>query len=63
MNRSSTVCSLVVFALLQCLPFHAIAAQGHVYKKAEDVVAWVYRDFAFDAIMQPYWKNALLIEP
>jgi hypothetical protein len=62
MNRPITIFAVLALALSLCLPICSIAADSHVYKKPEDVIAWVYRDFAFDAIMQSYWKNASLIE-
>ena len=62
MERQCTISLLLLIVLSLILPFHAVAADAHVYKKPEDVVAWVYRDFAFDAIMPLYWKNASLIE-
>ncbi len=62
MNRPHIVFFLLLMIFFLYLPFYAIAADSHAYKKPEDVVAWVYRDFAFDAIMLPYWKNASLIE-
>jgi hypothetical protein len=62
MNRPHIVFILSLIVLSLQLPLDAITADSHVYKKPEDVVAWIYRDFAFDAIMAPYWKNASLIE-
>ena len=51
---------ILVFFLL--ISLNAFAGDYHNYKKPEDVVASIYRDFAFEAIMQDYWKNASLIE-
>jgi hypothetical protein len=34
-----------------CLSISPIAADRQEYKKPEDVVAWLYRDFAWEAIM------------
>jgi len=54
--------SLLALAFSLIMPLHAIAADSHDYNKPEDVVAWIYRDFAFDAIMPLYWKNASLAQ-
>jgi hypothetical protein len=62
MNSLFTIALVSLIVLSLILPVHAIAADAHVYKKPEDVVAWIYRDFAFDAIMPLYWKNESLIE-
>lgn len=63
MNRSG-ILSLLFFSgfSLVAMPLDTMAADTHVYEKPEDVVAWVYRDFAFNAIMTLYWKDASLIE-
>ena len=60
-NKARVVFLLFLIGLLLHIP-HAIAADSRNYKKPEDVVAWLYRDFAFDAIMRRYWNNASLIE-
>ena len=63
MNRRIVVLLLVPVAVFLCQSFKASAADGHVFKKPEDVVAWLHRDFAFDAMMEePPWKNASLIQ-
>jgi hypothetical protein len=62
MNRPRIVFFLSLIVISLHLPFDAIAGDFHSYKRPEDVVAWIYRDFAFDAIMPLYWKNSSLIE-
>ena len=62
MNRPRIIFFLLLIVLSLYLPFDAIAGDSHAYKRPEDVVAWIYRDFAFDAIMPLYWENAKLIE-
>ncbi len=59
MNKTNKLLLFVTFPL--AISVCAMAADSHTYKKPEDVVAWVYRDFAFTTIMD-YWKHSLLIE-
>jgi len=61
MNRI-LVSLLILVTLCGTPPFKAIAADYRNYRKPEDVVAWLYRDYAFDAIMSEYWKDASLIQ-
>jgi hypothetical protein len=63
MNRSC-ILSILLFLIFSfvTVPHDTIAAGTHVYEKPEDVVAWIYRDFAFEAIMPLYWKDAYLID-
>ncbi|MBI4595807.1 MAG: hypothetical protein HY730_05435 [Candidatus Tectomicrobia bacterium] len=51
-----------ILIVLMCFSVNSIAADSHEYKKPEDVVAWLYRDFAWEAIMgHTYWKNGSLL--
>lgn len=38
------------------------AGESRDYKKPEDVVAWLYRDYSWEAVMDMNWENASLIE-
>jgi hypothetical protein len=38
------------------------AAAIKITARSPRVVAWLYRDFAFDAMLEPYWKNVSLIQ-
>ena len=63
MNRSGRFILLLLLSFsLIAIPPDTTAGGTHVYKNPEDVVAWVYRDFAFSAIMPFYWEDASLIE-
>lgn len=63
MNRVlCAVCLLIVVASTS-YPIPSSAANSHEYRKPEDVVAWLYRDFSWVAVMgDQYWKNDSLIE-
>ena len=61
-NMSKTYGVLLLAAFLLAIPICSIGADSHRYEKAEDVVAWIYRDFAFTTIMSDYWKHSTLIE-
>lgn len=45
-----------------CFSFTAFAGEARKYNKPEDVVAWLYRDFAWEAVMDMHWEGASLIE-
>jgi hypothetical protein len=62
MNRLIGVLLLLSIVVFLYQPLRAAAAEDHGLKKPGDVVAWLYRDFAFDAMMEPYWKNASLVQ-
>jgi acetyl esterase/lipase len=62
MNRPIGVLLLLSTVVFLYQPLRAAAAEDHGFKKPGDVVAWLYRDFAFDAMVEPYWKNASLIQ-
>ena len=44
------------------MSLNTMADDTHAYEKPEDVVAWVYRDFAFTVVMSTYWENASLVD-
>jgi hypothetical protein len=47
-----------------CLSIPVIAVESHEYRKPEDVVAWLYRDFAWEAVMfyGPFEEQDSLLE-
>ena len=62
MNKPGTFLLLLFLVFTFAVPPGTLAAAPRIYEKPEDVVAWVYRDFAFSVIMPFYWDDASLTE-
>jgi hypothetical protein len=53
---------LLILTVSICLPSLSYA-NSREYKKPEEVVAWLYRDFSWEVTMgDQYWQNGTLIE-
>lgn len=62
MNRRIGVLLLLPIVVFLSQHLRASTADDNVFKKPNDIVSLLYRDFAFDAMMEPYWKDASLVQ-
>jgi hypothetical protein len=63
MNRMR-ITTLMIFLFAFCGSFAVAADRPHRFEKPEDVVAWLYRDFGWEALIWHYFgKDTLVNQP
>jgi len=61
MNRLR-IAALTIFLLVLCGGFAIAADRPQRFEKPEDVVAWLYRDFGWEALISHYFDKDILID-